>query len=187
MAEQKKPAAPAAKDVKKDESKPEAAPKKGFPIKTIMVLVAAMIIEAIAIVGAIHFSAGPAKVKADSAAEDMAAQAEMPVEIQVLADKFQNTRTGRTYIYDTDIYIIVRKKDQDRVEEGLKRMSAAVSTEISTIFRRAEPAHLLEPTLATLTRQVQAVLDSKLGKDAEAKSFIQQVLIKKCTQFRVDM
>lgn len=189
MAEQKKnPAGAPGKDAKKEETKSEQPAKKGgLPMQTLAILGAAMLIEAIAIIGVYHFASGPQKVKADTAAEDVAAQAEQPVELELITEKFQNTRTGRTYIYDTEIFIVIREKDKAKVEEGIKRMAASVGTEVATIFRRAEPAHLLEPTLATLTRQIHAVLDERLGKDQDGKSMIQQVLIKKCTQFRVDI
>jgi len=65
-------------------------------------------------------------------------------------------------------------------------MAAQVASDIATIFRRAEPAHLGEPTLATVTRQIMASLDERIGRDAEGKSLVQEVLMKKCIQYRVD-
>lgn len=161
-----------------------AAEKKKLPVKTIALVGAALVIEAVVICAAFMLSGKPAEVKADHAAVDVAAEADVPLEMMVIADKFQNTRSGRTYLYDTEIYMVVKKKNEDRVEERMKANAAQVSAEIATIFRRAEPAHLLEPTLGTLTRQIKAVLDEKIGKDAEGASMVESVLIKKYAQFR---
>jgi len=174
---QKESAAPA---------EPATPPKKKFPLKTMLILVGVLLLEGLAISAAFMLSGGPAKLEANTAAEDAAAAAEMPVEELVVADRFQNTRTGRTYLYDTEVYIIVRTKHQDRVKKSLESMKAQIATEIGTIFRRAEPSHLLEPTLATLQRQIKASLDETLGKDDQGNSVVEKVLITKCTQIRLD-
>jgi flagellar basal body-associated protein FliL len=174
----------------KTEAKPEQAsePKKGMPLKTILVVVAALLLEAGAIAGAFLLTGGPSQVNADPAAQDAAAFAEQPVEELVIEDKFQNTRTGRTYLYDTQIYIVIKRRNQDQTRAILKEKTAQISADITTIFRRAEPAHLLEPSLATLTRQIKASLDNRIGRDAETgESIVQEVLITKCTQFRADL
>src|SRR5690606_26829584 len=129
--------------------------------------VGALLLEGGAIAGAFFLTSGPAKVHADPTAQDEAAMAEQPVEEQVLEERFQNTRTGRTYLYDTQIYIMVKRKNQEQTRSLLKEKSAQVSADVTTIFRRAEPAHLLEPSLATLTRQIKAALDNRLGRDVE--------------------
>ena len=178
MAEQQ--AAPAA------EKPAEAAPKKGMPMKTILIMVVVLIIEGLAISGAFMFSGKPAAVHAEGLAKDAAADGLVPVEKLVIADKFQNNRSGKTYLYDTEIWIVVQKRNEDKVDEQLEAMSAQIASDIATIFRRAEPAHLLEPTLATITRQIMASLDDRIGRDAESKSLVQEVLMKKCIQYRVD-
>lgn len=156
--------------------------KRQFPLKTMLILAAVLLIEAGA-VSAIWFFAGqPAEVKADGAKLDEA-QLEQPVEIQLIEERFQNTRSGRAYLYDTEIFIVVPKKHQKTVEGRIESMRAQVTTEIATIFRRAEPSHLLEPELSTLTRQIKAVMDERIGYDEEGEPYIQQVLIRKCMQY----
>ena len=174
---------------KQNEAAPAApAEKKKLPLKTILIVAAALLVEAGAITAVFVFAGGPAKVQAEGAAADAAALAEQPVEVLVIADKFQNTRTGRTYLYDTEIYIVAKRKDEAAVKAALEVKKAQINADVSTIFRRAEPAHLLEPTLATLSRQVKAALDQRLGHGAvdAAASPVQEVLITKCTQIRVD-
>lgn len=166
----------------------EAAPvKKRLPLKTLLVLAAVLLVEAAAISAAFLLHGGPSSVKGDATIEDLAAVLEQPVEELVVQDKFQNTKSGRTFLYDTEIYIVIRRKHQKEVQEQLKAMSAQITTDIAMIFRRADPAHLLEPTLATITRQINAALDERLGVDEHGKSRVEQVLIRKCIQYRADL
>lgn len=161
--------------------------KKKLPIRTALIVSAVLFAE-VATVGIAYWAlGGPAEVRADGAAVDAAMLAEQPVEILVVEDKFQNTRTGRAYLYDTEIYIVVTKKHEGEVQKSIESMSAQITTDIATIFRRSEPAHLLEPELSTLSRQINAALDARLGQDDQGESFVQEVLIRKCMQFRADV
>ena len=170
---------------------PENAPAAGkkFPLKPILVLLAVVLIEGAAISTAFMLSGRPADVSADSGAQkDEALKLEQPIEELVVADKFQNTRTGRTYLYDTEVYIVVKQRHHEQAKALLESKKAQIRQDIRTIISKAEPSQLLEPTLATLTRQIKASLDEKLGVDPqEGKPLIEEVLITKCTQFRVDM
>jgi flagellar basal body-associated protein FliL len=178
----------AEKEKNEQQAQEQAPKKKKLPIKTFLILVAVLLIEAAAISLSFMFSGGPASVRANTAAETLAAQAQKLVEVQVANDRFQNVKTGRTYLYETEIYIVVKKKYQTKVEEKVKDMAQEINTEISYIFRRAEPAHLIEPTLSTLTRQIHAKLDELLGPaEDDGKSMIEKVLISKCTQYRADL
>jgi flagellar basal body-associated protein FliL len=167
-------------------SAPEPPKKGGLPMKTLAVMSIALVIEAVAISGAFMFAGKPAEVKADKLAQDEAAKGEEPVEKQIIEEKFQNNRSGKTYLYDTDIWIVIRAKDEAKVDEMLERMQAQIAADIAMIFRRAEPSQLLEPTLATLQRQIKAVLDERMGTNPDGKSMVQQVLMKKYTQYRAD-
>jgi flagellar basal body-associated protein FliL len=170
----------------KDTEKTEA--KKKLPLKTIAVLIGVLLIEAGAISAVFLLAGGPADVKGDAAAADKEAQANRPVEQLVVEEKFQNTKTGRTYLYETEIYIVVRQKYQADIEKELESKRAQITTDISTIFRRADPVHLLEPTLATITRQIKAALDERLEPDEDTgESRVMEVLIRKCIQFKADL
>src|SRR5688572_15540814 len=122
-----------------------APAKKGLPLKTIIVMAAVLLIEGVAISAAFMIAGKPADVKAEKTAATEAEQGELPVEKLVIAEKFQNNRTGKTYLYDTEIYVVVKSKDDAVVTERLETMAAQIAADIATIFRRAEPAHLLEP------------------------------------------
>jgi len=167
------------------ENQQQDAPKRKFPIKTIIALAVVLLIEGAAVSLVFLLAGQPADVKAEGAKLDEA-KLNQPTEMLLVEDRFQNTRTGRAYLYDTEIYMVVPNKHEKTVEGKLEQMKAQVTTEIATIFRRAEPAHLLEPELSTLTRQIKAMVDRKFGYDEEGEAYVQQVLIRKCMQFRAN-
>ena len=175
-----------------DEKTTEAAEapadaKKKMPLKTVIVLAVALLIEGIAISAVFMFAGGPETIKADANLQADLADLEKQVEVLVIAEKVQNTRTGRSYLYDSEIYVIIRNKHMDKIDESIQSMQAQLSTEIATIFRRAEPSYMMEPDLATLTRQIGAVLTEKLGADDDGELYIMGTLIKKCIRIRADM
>ncbi|MEQ9453288.1 MAG: hypothetical protein RLN76_01680 [Phycisphaeraceae bacterium] len=170
-----------------EEANQQETPKKGLPIKTLIAVAAVLVIEAVVIIGVFWFNSGPQTVEADIRAADAAAMAELPTEVLVISEKFQNTRTGRAYLYDTEVYVVIKARDVGIIEDKIDTFRAQIGTALATIFRRAEPSFLLEPDLSTLRRQIHAALDERFGNDEETgKSYIQQVLIPKCTQFRSD-
>ncbi len=161
--------------------------KGKLSLKTLLILAAVLVIEGGVIAGVFLMAGKPADVKADGAAQDEAALAEEAVEELVVADKFPNTKRGRTFIYDTEVYIVVRRKHQMEVQAKLESMAAQISADVRTIISRAEPNHLLEPTLATIKRQIKAALDERLGRDENSQSRVEHVVITKFTQFRADL
>lgn len=161
-----------------------AAPAKSS-MKTMLLVVAALLIEGVAISAVFMFSGGPKPVHAEGEVHQAAEDMDRDVEIMVVAEKYQNARQGRVYLYDTEIYIVTKAKHAAQVEEGLKARSAQISTEIGTIIARSDPAQLLSADRATLSRQITALLDELLGPDEAGKSRIGKVLIRKCTQYRL--
>lgn len=177
-----------ADDEKKNESgAAEAGGKKKLPLKTAIILLAALLIEGVAITAVFVIAKGPEPIRADAGLSEELASAEKQVEVLVIAEKFQNTRTGRSYLYDTEIYVIIRNKHTKQVDDTIQGMQAQLITEIATIFRRAEPSYMMEPDLATLSRQVGAVLVDKLGVDSGGEPYVMGTLIKKCIRIRADM
>ena len=100
-------------------------------------------------------------------------------------EKFPNTRTGRTYVYDAEVYVVVQRKYQERLEGQVKNMSAQISEDIREIVSRADRATLNEPTLATVKRQIKNRLDERFGRDEQGKSIIEQIVVKKFTEFMI--
>ena len=177
---------------KKEAAPDEAAPKRKLPIKTLAVIGVVLVVEAIAISGAFMLNGGPAAARADETDAALAAQAagEQPVELLVLSGRFLNSRTGRSYLYDTDVYIVVKQRDKAMVEARIEAMRAQITTDVASIYRRAEPSYFTEFELATITRQVRAALDERIGRppgSAADASYIQRLLIPKSTPLRVDL
>jgi len=165
----------------------EETSKKKLPLKALLILGSIVVIEAAVIAGTFLIAGKPADVQAQGAAEDFAALADEPIEELVIEAKFPNTKRGRTYIYDAVIYVVVKQKYQAEIREKLDSMAAQISGDVRTIISRAEPNHLLEPTLATIKRQIKAALDERLGRDDEGRSCVDDVVITKFTQFRADL
>jgi len=68
---------------------------------------------------------------------------------------------------------------------GLK--NAQISADIRTIISQAEPTHLHEPTLATLTRQIRKALDDRFSVETEDGSpVVEDVAIPKFSQYPSD-
>lgn len=162
--------------------------KKGkLPLKAILIVAGILLVEGIGISTAFMLASKPSPVSADPAALDAEALANQEVEELVVSDKFPNSKMGRTYLYDTEVYILLRRKHRDRVMNDLQNMNVRVSSEIGTIFRSIDPLLLEEPTLATLRRQIKAKLDELFGKDEQSGlPLVEDVLIRKCTRFRAD-
>ena len=164
----------------------EQQPKKGSK-KPLLILLALLVVEAAVIAGLFMIMGKPADVNADGAVEDETALAEQPVEELVVEAKFPNTKRGRTFIYDMEVYIVIRRKNQERIQGQLEEMAAQISGDVRAIIGLAEPNHLLEPTLATIKRQIKAALDERLGRNEDGASYVDQVVITKFTQFRADL
>ena len=160
---------------------------KALNVKTLSILASVFVVEGLAIFMCFVLAGGPSDARADEVARQEAAEAAKPVELLVVAERFPNTLTGRTYLYDTEVFIQVRRKHKQIVEEKLEQMAATIKSDIAQIFRAAKPGHLHEPTLATLRRQIRARLSERLGHDAEEESLLRDVLIPRCTQFRADL
>jgi len=164
----------------------QAPSKGGSTLKAIVVIAVILLIEAGTILGTIMLSGGPTEVKGEGIAADVLAAQNKLVEVLVVKGKFDNQRTGRTYLYDTEIYVTVRQKHHTKFTEELEAMKTQISVDAQTIFRRADPAHFQEPTRATLTRQIKAALDERFGETPEGEPYIESVLIAKCLPYRAD-
>ncbi|MEM8739353.1 MAG: hypothetical protein AAGG38_12900 [Planctomycetota bacterium] len=160
--------------------------KKGLPLMPIIAVAAVLLVEAVIIVALFMLSGGPTEVKAEPGVESELALGEAPAEILVIAGKFQNTKSGRSFMYDTEIYVVVKQKHFDTVTEKKDAMQASITKDITTIFRRAEPSHLREQELSTLTRQVASALESRFGNDENEEPFVDEVLITRCMEFASD-
>jgi flagellar basal body-associated protein FliL len=199
-AEKKSEAAPPAKKEeapKPTAASPAAAPAGGggFLTKTPVLLGAAMFLEAVVLFAGFKFLGGGAKTAnaadltsitkstADAAADSTDA-ADSTVEIQLLDSRFPNKQSGRTFLYDVQIYLSVKKDAADRVKKVLADHDALIQDRVRTIIAQSDPDKLgggSEPGLETLRRQVKYQLDELVGD-----GMIDDVLIPRCIPFRTD-
>lgn len=160
--------------------------KKKFPLAPVIVVAAVMLVEAVVVAGLFLFMGGPAEVQADETLPDVVAAEEAPVEILLIAARFQNRVTGENFLYDTEIYGETRAKHEETVQELVDKNMGTIKSRINTIFRSASPSHLDEPDLATLKRQVKAALLDEFGNDPDGKPYLEAVYIAKCTRLPGD-
>ena len=161
-------------------------PKKKSPIKMIAIVGGIMVIEAVAVLGFTMFAGGkPTAAEAGIEGADQSGLEQL-VEISLVADKFQNLQSGRVWLWDTEVYLKVRSKDQEFIEKELERRRAEVTQGVAQIIRKASQNQLKEPGLETLTRQFSAYAHSVFGTDAEGENHVQSVIIPKCRGFPAD-
>lgn len=151
------------------------------PMKTLLVILAVMLLEGAGIVGFMMMSSGPSEVSGDTLQAELDAQQNKLVEVLVVEERFDNLNSGRTILYDTGIYVKVKKKHEEKVKMNLKESVATIKSEIGQIIRQSEVAQLNEPTKSTLTRRVKKMMDERFGMDESDEPIIGQVLIVKCT------
>ena len=164
-----------------------AAPKKK-PLKAIMAVAVVLIVEAVVIIGAMMMLGGPAKVEAQELPGHIeASEDDKIVEVPVLDARLANNKTGVTYLYNTEVFVQVKKKQSERVKAEIEQFKNEIKAEISAIWRTSEPHHFQEPKLENLTRKVEAMLNERFGRDKEmGEAVIQKCVIVMGTGFRID-
>jgi hypothetical protein len=161
-----------------------AAAKKSSTLKVALLVLLVFVLEGATVFVTMVVAGGPGKAGAESLAVPKEPVDDPLIELAVVKEQFANQRSGRVMIYDTEVYITVHKKDSDRIKHQIDTMQAQLASDLATIFRRAEPTYFLEPTLATLTRQIKASLDERMGHDSDNNPVIHDAFIKKCIGFQ---
>jgi hypothetical protein len=164
--------------------------KKAGRGKSVMMVLGLLGFEAVLIVGAMMLFIREPDVSAGNPGEipstDLAEQ-ERITEILVVDGKLPNAKTGVTFLYDTEIYVQVKNKHAERVRAELDQFANEIKSEITAIWRTSDPRHFQEPKLENLTRKVQALLNERLGTDAESdEPILVKCVIVMGTGFRVD-
>jgi hypothetical protein len=156
-------------------------------LKTMFIIAAVLGIEGGTIAVTMFVSGGPAQVSGQGIGSELEAEMNKTVEVKVIADKFPNQMSGRPYLYDTEIWVTTARKNEQHVKDVLEDNNAAISVDIGAIIRRSEPAAFMEPTYATLGRQIKAVLEGRLDSQVSGdQPIVEQVLIRKCIPYRAD-
>jgi flagellar basal body-associated protein FliL len=156
--------------------------------KTAIMILSVLILEAVVIVGAMKFlGGGPAPVHASDVAEPAhESEDDKIVETEVLKAKMPNNKSGVTYIYDTEIYVQVKKRHADRVKAEVEQFQNEIKADITAIWRTAEPQSFQDPRLEKLPRTVYALLDERFGAGADGDPIVTKCVIVMSTGFRID-
>jgi flagellar basal body-associated protein FliL len=179
------------------DKKPDAAPaapaegaaekpgKKGLPIKTIAIVAIIMVVEAALVIFAFGLMGGPKESKAEPA-ELHDDESNLTTEIEIVAERFQNLTTGRVWVWDIEVYVQTKQKNQERVERVLEQRGAELKEGLGRIVSSAQHTQLKEPDRQSINRQFAAFLEKILGNDSDGKPLIERVLIPKCRGFPAD-
>lgn len=162
-----------------EEENKDQAPPKGKK-NTMIVVAAMMLLEAVGVyvlVGVI--GGGPSSAGASEITGLEQLDQDTPVEIMLVEDRFQNLDSGRVWGWQTEVYMKVRKKNEEAVNEILARDAAAVREGVALIFRKARDRHLREPGMETLNHQLMAYVVEVFGLDGEELPVIDKVIIAK--------
>lgn len=160
--------------------------KGGSPLKTLIIIIVIMLLEGGAIIAFMQLAGGPADVKGDDLKQKEDAELNNPFEIEIVKDRIWSGRTGRDIYYETEIFVVVKKKHAEELTAKIEASKAQIVTDISAIVQNAEAMHLTEPSKTTLRRQIKAKLDERFGVDEESEPYIQKVLIPKCNPIRLN-
>jgi flagellar basal body-associated protein FliL len=172
----------------KEKNTEQQTSNRGATLKTIIIVALVMLVEGGAIVATMWLSGGPSEVQADGGfSSEAEAELNKPVEVLVLKDKFLNQTSGRSFLLDTELFVTVRKRNEEKVAEVLETHRAAIAVDVKSVIGRAEWSIFQEPTHATLARQIKALLDERLGVDADGEPLIMEVLVRKCIPYRADI
>lgn len=200
---EKKPEAAAAAPAKDHAEKPEDGAKKsaggGLLAKTPVLLGIVMVIEAVVLFAGFKFLGGGPKTAAavDLVKEEaphgeggkgteggprVSNEKERQVDI-LQAFKARNVQSGRSYIYDLSVSVLVKAEDEDKIKEKVKARDALIKDRIRTIIAQMDPEKLggAEPGLETLRRQIKSQLEIIVGE-----GMIEEVLVPTLTPFRAD-
>ena len=169
------------------EENQDSQPVESSKKKTMIMMAIVLVIEAVVIAGAFFLFGGPPEVSAMGPDSIEAAEDEMIVEMLVLEDRLPNNKSGVTYIYDSSIYVQVKKKYELRVKSELDQFENEIRSKIYAVWKTSEPQAFQEPMLETLTRKIDAMFNERFGSDQEtAERIITKSVIVMGTGMRID-
>lgn len=163
------------------EATEEEQPKKKAPILTLAIVAVVMVLEGIGAIGFIMFSgSGAADASANSIEGEELAEQEKTVEIALVDGRFQNHTGGNAWSWNFEAVLQVKKKNEEEINLEIERRKAEITEGVALIIRRSAHAHLMEPGLETLHRQVAAYIEQVFGFDPDGEHLVERVLIPRC-------
>jgi flagellar basal body-associated protein FliL len=104
------------------------------------------------------------------------------VELPVVKFKAPNMKSGRLFLYDIEVYARTKKEKAEPLKKLLESYKATLEDRLNRVVRAAEPQDLQEDGLETIRRQVRHEVGQVVGDE----KLIDEILIPKCTPFKVD-
>ncbi len=160
----------------------KAEGKKGPSVKLLAVIAAIMAVEGAGVFLFITMmSGGPKDAAAEIVSEDE--DPEALVEVLLTDEQYQNMTSNQVWIWEAQIFLKVRRKNQDYVQKQLEQRSAEIQEGITQIFRRAKLTELREPDFRTGSRQLTALINDLFGNDADGLPRVERLVIAKLRGF----
>ena len=157
---------------------PESAPKRKFPLRSVLILTGIMLVEA-AVFGVLMVAMKPRDAGGAQGAQLPAQPVDTSVELELAQFRAVNFQTGATIFYDLKIHLKVDVANKELVSSLVGKHEATLRDRLRTIVAEAEPRSFAETRLTTLKTKVMAMLDTVIGE-----GMVQEVLILDCTPFR---
>lgn len=160
--------------------KPEG--KRGLSPKLLAVILAIMAVEGVGVFMFITMMSGGPK---DAAAEIVSEEddPEALVEVLLTDEQYQNMTSNQVWIWEAEIYLKVRRKNQEYVQKQLEQRAAEIQEGITQIFRRAKLTELREPDFRTGSRQLTALINDVFGNDMDGLPRVERLVIAKLRGF----
>jgi hypothetical protein len=175
---------------KKEEAKPaeaEAPKKGGGGLKFAIITAVLLVLEGVVLGGLFMMMNKPKAAEATEPTVHVDPEEEKVVEVLVLNERLANDRSGLTFVYPTEIYVQVKKKDEEWVTEEIERFKNEIRADIAALWRTSEPHHLQEPRMESMTRRVETLLRERFDKkDGETEPILQKCVIVSGTGIRVN-
>ena len=150
-----------------------------LPIRTLAIVGAIMLAEGAGVYMFMRITGRtPEVASADLVDEDN--DQEALVEIQLLQETYPNLSTNQLWLWEIDIYLKVRRKNEELVNKLLERRKAEIAEGVGLIIRKAQHTHLKEPELLTIQRQLRALVTEIFGTDPDGAERVERVIIAQC-------
>ncbi len=174
--------------------------KKKQTLLMMGILLAVMAIEGGGVYFAVKtFGGGPSKVAAEGLATaakssshggghgseaEADKDAELPQDAELLVAKLRapNMKSGRLFMYDIEVYAKTKREKAATLKKLLEASKATIEDRLCRVVRSSEPQDLQEDGLETMRRQ----LKHELGQIVGEEKMVEEILIPKCTPFKVD-
>ncbi len=162
----------------------EGAPKKGKR-KSIAIIAGLMLGEGVAIFAAMSFIApAPDPTLADETdVADNALNLDQETEVTLCEVDAFNRKEGKLHVYHMELSALVAKENVETVERFVKAREASIKDRIQEVIRSADPAHLNDPSLELVKRQIRMELNNLLG----GEELIGKLLVAKMLQSRTSL